>query len=167
MNELQYLKHQRELHGNRALGPNDASLPIEALDYQPETIESYQNKNGKPYLVDRLMIDIGYKIDPSVEVKIAAVNELFERTIELESLRKGIASYNNVLERFISKAFPEFEREVRRGNGIKILEQLFNEAAIRNRMSSESYLKHYSDKLREQKISYLLGELKRQLITIK
>jgi len=162
MNESQYLERERREHGARKFLRGD-DIPMEEIGYEPEDITSYEKENGVPYIVNKLQIKNDFVVDRKIAIKVRAVDEMLNKLVRDENLRDSTISQDTILQRLFSKMPEVLERMLRSNRNLEVLNFLFREAAVNNRLSSQSYFKLIEDKINKQKVAILKDQLKMAL----
>lgn len=157
MNEPQLLEEQRRRFGSRIYRQQTAEEVPEVLAYEPTPIA----KGETPAIVEKFGIMAGWQTDPQIKTKALAVDSFIRDRIQDEQLRDSQVSYETILGRMLGER--NLEDIVRKGEGFDLLDQMFQQAAIEEEMSSETYLKKFEDQVKWERVRYLKQELKEAL----
>lgn len=139
----------------------------EAMPYSDEQISTYETTNGFPFTASKLGYNENIKIDPYVEMKVRAVDEHIQQVIRDERLRDSKVGYDTVFKRLCANLGEPYERMIQGGNQGQLLESLFMNVALSNKMSSKTFLKEFTRKYSERRVSILKQQLKEGLIALK
>lgn len=163
MNEPQFIAEQFNIIRNR-LATIGRGNEVDVIDYNPEPVSDYEVEHGVPYVVDKLQLNVPYIIDPQVKLKALAVDSFVRKIAKDEGSRDSTTSYQGILDRIIQRLPEPFERMMQAKKNDKVLDFMFGEAAIREEMSSETFLKVVEDRIKYQRISLLLNQLQKELV---
>lgn len=168
MFERDLIQQEREKFGGNISIMTDkgSEMPPEAVDYQPQPISDYISNNKIPYIVDKLQLKNDFMIDNKIKVKALEVEDFVRSKATDENLRDSINSYETVLERMFKHLPEPLERMVRSGNALKVLDYLFEEVALDNRLSGETYLEQANERFKYARVEYLKQQLKEALKAI-
>lgn len=152
MNESKYVAEQRKQIPNRLLVETFGDeAPVEPLEFQE-----------MPSIVERLKIQDAW-IDPKVQTMAHGVEEFIKEQVKSEKLREGIIGYNTVLDRMISRMPEPLQLLIQSKQGVKVLEFLFRESAINNKLSSKTFLWKVEEDVKYRRVEFLLNKLKTAL----
>mgnify|MGYP001559384299 FL=1 len=132
----------------------------EVLEYEPSPITTGET----PIIVSRLGIQAGWEVDPQVKTKALAVDSFIRGRVDDEDLRDSEVSYDTIFQRMIGEA--DLEDIVRRNSGMNLLDQMFQRAAIEERMSGQSYLEKFAEHIKWERVTNILSQLKQALNAI-
>ena len=132
----------------------------EVLEYEPSPITTGET----PIIVSRLGIQAGWEVDPQVKTKALAVDSFIRGRVDDEDLRDSEVSYDTIFQRMIGEA--DLEDIVRRNSGTNLLDQMFQRAAIEERMSGQSYLEKFAEHIKWERVTNILSQLKQALNAI-
>ena len=157
MNEPQLLEEQRKRFGSRIYRQQTAEEVPEVLEYEPSPITTGET----PLIVGRLGIQAGWEVDPQIKTKVLAVDSFIRERVGDEDLRDSEVSYDTIINRMIGQA--DLEDIVRRNSGTALLDQMFQRAAIEEKMSGQSYLERFAEHIKWERVTSLLSQLKEAL----
>lgn len=167
MNEPQLLKSLREQEPNLNKPMEQVSdLPAESIDYEPVELSSYEQEHGVPYIVEKLKLHTPFRLDNKISTMARGVDEYLLQKMEEEGLRDGATGYETILERMLSRFPDSLERVIQKKEGGKVLDFLFREAALSERLSTDTYLKIVDERMKYKRVENLTNQLKSLLNTI-
>lgn len=163
MNEIQYLQdYYKKFPSRHSFPTHGGEEPVEAHPYSPEPASTYEAEHGMPYIASKLQLS-NYHVDPQNEIKVMAVDQHIKTLMEEEGLRDSVVSYETILNRMFSRLGGSAESLVRTGKGSNLLDMLFQEVALTQNMSGETFLKTVQQLFHRAKVELLKGELKKEL----
>lgn len=163
MHEPQWIEKQlKEAGGNRHITNRGSEIPVEALEYEPQSISEYEQEHGVPYIVDKLQIKSDFALDNKIKIKTRGIEEFILSQTE----RDSSVSYENILERMLAKLPEPLERMIQSKRNLQVLDSLFQEVAILQNLSGKTYLKVLEDRINQQRVEMLKQQLIQNLQTI-
>lgn len=136
-------------------------MPTVINDTQPqETAETPvvdysfdRSRTAQKLQVEPLMSDF------DMEAKIRTIDKHITEESQPE-LRDSDIGYELGLEKLTQRLGLSYMEEMKKGNNLKIIDRLFSSIAIRNKMSSDTFLTHVREALRTGKVNQLKTQLK-------
>jgi len=110
----------------------------EAIPYSDSPISTYEMEAGKPFTATKLGFD---KMDQICEIKVRALDEHIQKIMGKEGLRDSQIGYNTIFNRMVEKTGFSFEEAAKSGKAGKVLDALFTQIALMNRVSSMTFLR--------------------------
>jgi hypothetical protein len=138
-------------------------LPAEAVPYENDPIDSYEETKGFPYTAAKLGYNENFKIDPQIEMKIRAVDEYVIQKMQEEGTSTSKIGFDTIFNRMIQMLGESPEESRNRGTLSKIVDSLFLQVSIANRKSSQVYLKDFTKQYETKRIQDSLLILKAAL----
>jgi len=135
-------------------------LPAEASQYVDESVDTYEESNGVPYTAMKLGYNENFKIDSQVEMKVRAIDEYILLKMHEEGTSKSKVGYDTIFNRMTQMLGESPEEAKNHNSRTKILDNLFMQVSIANRVSSKTYLKNFAQKYQKQHIKNTLSKLK-------
>lgn len=115
-----------------------------------------ESRTAKALLLEPLMRN------PEVEAMCRAVDDYIEQSIEDESLRNTELGFKYGLEEMTQRLHISLLNELQQGRNLEILDRLFGQVAMDNKLSSHTFMGTVKGALKESKVE----ELKAQLATL-
>lgn len=135
---------------------------IDVIDtFTPEQISP-----GIPKIAQIMKIEAATMVDPNIETMALAIDKYILDSIIDESMKESGKGYDESLKKVLQRLGVNVIEEVQRGNAMRLINRLFQEAAINNRLSTDSFMKKSKLTFKEAKIKELKTRLK-ELIKLK
>ncbi len=149
---------------DRVIMRGGSALPAEASTYIEDRIDTYEENHGVPYTAAKLSLE---NTDHVTDAKIRAIDEY----IRMEMLENGFLNtpkgYNAIFDR-MAKSLGETIEGAKNSNTMhKVIDNLFMQVSLANRMPSKTYLPVMLKKFSEQRVSKLSKQLQDALLNSK
>ena len=160
-------RYLKEIGGNRGAprGEGD-SMPVEADPPHTEQASDYEQRHGAPYILHHLGLQVDSLIDERIAMMARVVDGHIVKSLEKEGLRDTLMSYRALLDRLTMRLPENIEMMVRGKQSYRALELMFQEIALNERSSGQTYLKKFMRNYQFQKVESLKQQLKTALATL-
>lgn len=141
------------------------ALPAEAVQYDDQPVSTYIETQGIPFTAEALGYKDSIKLDPAIEMKVHAIDEHIRMKMQEEGLRDSRIGYKTIFSRLTGGK--NLNDSMTHAERTRILDNLFMQVSLENRMSSKTFLQHYTKRFAAQRIEKLTNLLKSELNKLK
>jgi len=131
------------------------------LGYEPA--DSNLGLDAPSQIGSKLGLDTLIAGNVDIEVMARSVDRFVRDGIQEDSMKGSQIAFERGLQKLIDRVGVNMIDEIERGQGLKLLERLFNEVSLQSKLSGQTNLKNVKKELKKAKIDYYKKQIKNLL----